>query len=212
MMRGVWSDLVDVYRTRPSIGFNIASDLKMNPNLAGLVRCVTVGSLGRLFAVGLLRPSARELLELTWTQADQRRLDRFGTGIRTVNAVLRDSDRYHRARARGISSRSSPVPRCGGAVDRHRAVQDIVEGLVEGEVARSGSRIRQKCPAAVEISILDRRAPRGTGRRQPGRPAGYRPGRRAPLECTEHRALGKVSRGVFQRASARDTRILFADR
>ncbi|WP_191094049.1 oxygenase MpaB family protein [Nocardia colli] len=46
------------------------------------------GSLVRLFAVGLLRPSARESFELTWTYKDQRRLNRVGTGIRTVNAAL----------------------------------------------------------------------------------------------------------------------------
>ncbi|MFE3190660.1 oxygenase MpaB family protein [Nocardia sp. NPDC059240] len=46
------------------------------------------GSFVRLFAIGLLRPSARAQFELDWTARDQRRLSRVGTTIRTVNAAV----------------------------------------------------------------------------------------------------------------------------
>ncbi|MFI6166658.1 oxygenase MpaB family protein [Nocardia sp. NPDC051052] len=53
-------------------------------------------SLVRLCAVGMLRPSARELFELPWTQQDQRRLHMLGTGIRTVNAALPKKARHNK--------------------------------------------------------------------------------------------------------------------
>ncbi|MFB7719822.1 oxygenase MpaB family protein [Nocardia sp. NPDC056100] len=66
----------------------MASPVPYLPNLVWNQLRPSAGSFVRLFAVGLLRPTARAQFDMAWNARDQRRLNRFGTTIRTVNSAV----------------------------------------------------------------------------------------------------------------------------